>query len=241
MMEGQCSFTSGRSRDQRRIFPAGGIISSTGAKEIQTTDVLGEMAVNAGGTISHSDRMKQNLSDCIIDRIKNDHEKSDRNRIWFPLFINFIMADPSILTGCSVTQQAEQVYNLVNCDFRIRSVENINLAGINIQNTSDLKNLGMADIGRIMSALTKPTFPLTFRMNIDGQKPESAPAGLNRLDYIVYIDEIQMTSGVLENSVTIPPNNGIITIPIDMNVDLKKILQGKSMDAIVNFGFNRQR
>jgi hypothetical protein len=154
------------------------------------------------------------------------------------LCIFFIMAGSAILTGCSVTQQAQQVYNLVNCEFRIRSVENINLAGINIQNITGLKNLGMADVGRIMAAFTKPTFPLTFQLTIDGRNPNSAPAGLNRLDYIVYIDDIQMTSGTLEKSITIPPNNGIITIPIEMSVDLKKILQGKSMDAIVNFGFN---
>jgi LEA14-like dessication related protein len=160
----------------------------------------------------------------------------NRNILFF--FFSLVLLASVLINGCSVTQQAEQVYNLVNCDFRIRSVENINLAGINIQNTSDLKNLGMADMGRIMAALTKPTFPLTFRINIDGRNPNPTPAGLNRLDYIVYIDDIQITAGVLENSVTIPPNNGIVTIPIDMNVDLKKILQGKSMDAIVNFGFN---
>jgi LEA14-like dessication related protein len=143
-----------------------------------------------------------------------------------------------LLNGCSVTQQAGQVYNLVNCDFRIRSVDNIYLAGINIQNTAGLKNLGMAEMGKIMAAFTKPTFPLTFQLNIDARNPNASPAGLNRLDYIVYIDDIQVTSGVLEQTITIPGNSGIVNIPIQMNVDLKKMLQGKSMDAIVNFGFN---
>jgi hypothetical protein len=52
------------------------------------------------------------------------------------------------------------------------------------------------------------------------------------------IDNIQMTSGSVNNRFTIPPANGTAIIPIQINVNLKQVLQGKSLDAIANFAFN---
>jgi LEA14-like dessication related protein len=140
--------------------------------------------------------------------------------------------------GCDVAQQAQQATNLMNCDFRVLSVENINLAGINIQNMTSIKNLNLTDGAKIMAAIGGGTFPLSLTVNIQGKNPNTSPAGLNKLDWILFIDDIQMTSGSVTKAFTIPPNNGTTVIPIQVGLDLKKILQGKSLDAIMNFGFN---
>ncbi len=142
------------------------------------------------------------------------------------------------LYSCEVVNQATQAYNLVNCDFRIRSVTDILLAGIDVQHISNVKQLTWSDAQKLMVALTKPTIPLTFRLNIDARNPNTTTAGLNNFDYIIYIDDIQMTSGTLNQSISIPPNNGTATIPMQMTVDLKQVLQGKSADAILNFAMN---
>lgn len=140
--------------------------------------------------------------------------------------------------GCDVAKQAKQAANLVNCDFRVRSVDNINLAGINIQNKTSLKNLNLADAAKIMAALGGSTFPLSLNVNFEGKNPNSSFAGLNKLDWILFIDDIQMTSGSVNKAFTIPPNNGTAVIPIQVGIDLKQVLKGKSLDAIANFAFN---
>ena len=140
--------------------------------------------------------------------------------------------------SCDVTQQAQQVTNLAKCDFRIRSVENINLAGIYIQNINSIRNLNLTDAAKIMAAMGGSTFPLSLQLNFEGKNPNSTVAGLNRLEWILFIDDIQMTSGMVDKAFTIPPNNGIAIIPIQVGMDLKQALKGKSLDAIVNFGFN---
>ena len=144
----------------------------------------------------------------------------------------------ALLQGCDVVQQAQQAVNLTNCQFRISTVENVTVAGVNIQNYKTIKDLTMTDAAKIMAAATKTSFPLTFRLNIEGKNPNTASAGLNRFDYILFIDNIQMTAGSLEQSFVIPPNNGIASIPLQISIDLKKALTGKSLDAIMNFGFN---
>ncbi len=139
--------------------------------------------------------------------------------------------------GCDVARQAQQVSNLVNCDFRIRSVENVNLAGVAIQNIRSVTDLSMTDVARIMAAFTAPTFPLSLQVNIEGKNPNTGAAGLNRLDWILFIDDIQMASGLLNRSFTIPAK-GTAIIPVEVGVDLKKVLSGKSATAMLNFCMN---
>ena len=144
-----------------------------------------------------------------------------------------------ILSGsCGVVQQAQQMANLVNCDFRIANIENLRLAGVNIQNVQDLKNLNLMDAARITAAAAGSSLPLTFQMNMEGKNPNSSPAGMNKLDWMLFIDNIQMTTGSINNRYTIPPNNGTTIIPIQVSINLKQVLQGKSLDAIANFAFN---
>lgn len=150
----------------------------------------------------------------------------------------FFIAALIITGGCGISTQVQQAYNLTNCDFKVRSVENVNLAGVNVQNVNNLSQLNWTDAQKLMKAVGSATFPLSFQLNLEGRNPNSAPAGLNQLEYQLFIDEIQMTTGVLNQSFTIPPNNGTAAIPINMNIDLKKVLSGKSLDAMVNFGLN---
>ena len=141
-------------------------------------------------------------------------------------------------SGCGVVQQTQKATNLVNCDFRLVSAENIYLAGINISRVRSISDLGFSDAARVMAAVAGNIFLLSFQLNIEGRNPNASPAGLNKLDWILFIDDIQMTSGTLDKAFTIPPNNGTAMIPIQISLDLKQVLKGKSLDAITNFGFN---
>jgi LEA14-like dessication related protein len=152
----------------------------------------------------------------------------------------FLLLSCLVLTtpGCEVVNQVQQAANLAKCDFRIVSAENLTLAGVNIQNVNSLQDLSFMTVAKIMSAVAGSTFPLTFTLNFEGKNPNPSPAGLNRLDWILFIDDIQMTQGILDKAFTIPPDNGTTIIPLQLNIDLKKALQGKSLDAIANFAFN---
>lgn len=143
-----------------------------------------------------------------------------------------------MLHSCEVTQQAQQMYNLVNCDFRVLSANNIYLAGINVQNYHSIRDVSMMDVAKLTAALTKPTFPLSFQLNLEGRNPNTTAAGLSKFDYILFIDDIQMTQGTITQNIMIPPNNGTALIPMQLTFDLKKVLQGKSADAMLNFGLN---
>jgi hypothetical protein len=128
--------------------------------------------------------------------------------------------------------------NLTKCDFRLESVQNLNLAGVNVQNVKKVSDLNMFDAANLASALSSQHFPLDFTLNIEAKNPNTAAAGMSRIDWILLIDDMEMTRGILDQQVTIPANNGTTVIPMQMHIDLQKALSGKSADAVINFGMN---
>lgn len=144
----------------------------------------------------------------------------------------------AFLTSCDVLNLVTQVSNLTKCEFRLESVQQLNLAGINVQNVKKMSDLTMFDAAKLASAVASQQFPLDFTLNIEAKNPNIATAGMTRIDWILLIDDIEMTRGILDKQITIPANNGIAIIPMQMHVDLQKALSGKSADAIINFGMN---
>jgi hypothetical protein len=135
-------------------------------------------------------------------------------------------------------QQVSQINNFTKCDFRLESVQQLTIAGIDVQNVQKLSDLNMFDAAKLASAFASKQFPLEFTLNIEAKNPNSSTAGMTRIDWILLIDDIEMTRGILDKQVTIPANNGIAIIPMQMHIDLQKALTGKSADAVINFGLN---
>lgn len=143
-----------------------------------------------------------------------------------------------ILSSCDVVKQIEQMGMLAKCDFRLKTVENTNLAGVNIQRVQKLGDLNFIDAARISAAMTGKELPLTFTLNVEARNPNASPASMQRIDWILLIDDIEMANGTNTQQVMIPANQGTIIIPLQISSDLKKSLTGKSGNAILNFAFN---
>lgn len=144
---------------------------------------------------------------------------------------------PFLLDSCSVAHQAQQAATLANCDFRIRSVENVELAGVRFQDINSVSDLTITDAARIMASFASPSFPLSLQLNLEGRNPNARPAGLNRMEWMLYIDDIKMTTGVLDQPFLIPAA-GNTTIPVQIAIDLKTVLSGRSADALIRFSLN---
>jgi hypothetical protein len=136
-----------------------------------------------------------------------------------------------------VLQQTSEIKAFTKCEFRIESARNMKLAGINIQDKHSMSDFGLMDVTKIGSVLAGGTLPLTFDLNIGIKNSNPDLAAMNKLDWILIIDEIEMTRGVLDQRIEIPANT-ITTFPVAMSLDLMKSLNGKSGDALINFALN---
>lgn len=155
------------------------------------------------------------------------------------IFMLAVVFTATVFSACDILDQARQVAMLSKCEFRLSSVDQLKLAGVNIQQVKKLSDLNLMDAAKITTAaVSGSSLPLNFTLNVEVKNPNAGTAGLTKLDWILFIDDIQMVSGVNEQRVQIPGNGGTGTIPLSIGVNLKEVLKGKSGDAIANFGLN---
>jgi hypothetical protein len=149
----------------------------------------------------------------------------------------FIILLALLISSCTVLQQTSEIAALTRCEFRIESARNMKLAGVNIQDKHTLSDLSIMEMTKIAGVLAGGTLPLTFDLNVQVKNPNPGLAAMNKLDWILIIDDIEMTRGLLNQRVEIPANT-ITSVPVAMSLDLMKSLNGKSGDALINFALN---
>jgi hypothetical protein len=150
------------------------------------------------------------------------------------IILVFVIA---LFNSCSVVQQTTEMKNFGKCEFRIESARNIKLAGINIQGRDAASDLSVYEVAKIGSVIAGGTLPFTFDLNIEAKNPNPIMAAMNKLDWILLIDDIEMARGVLNQRVEVPAGS-LANFPVFINLDLLKSLNGKTGNALINFAMN---
>ena len=140
-----------------------------------------------------------------------------------------------MLSSCSFLKE---IATLEKCEFRVTTLENPTLAGVDVSDINSFGDFGFADMGILTASIMKGVLPLDFTLNIEARNPNPATAAMNRLEYIALIDDVQIASGALDKRIEIPSSGGIATIPLRLTTDLIEILKKDSRQALVNFGLN---
>jgi hypothetical protein len=139
--------------------------------------------------------------------------------------------------GCGVARQIQEAKNFAKCEFKIKSVEGTKLGDVKIHNVKSLKDLSMKKAAEVAMVLGSNSIPLSFTLNLQVKNPNAETAAMNKLEWILFIDEYEMVTGVLERKIEIAPGQ-ISDLPIQITTDLREALKGKARDAMVRLAFN---
>lgn len=133
-------------------------------------------------------------------------------------------------------RQLKELQSFAKCDFRLATVENTNLGGVNVQQIRSITDLNFSQAARITQAYASGSLPLSLTLNIDVKNPNATPASMNNLEWIMLIDDREIVDGVVNDKIEIAPNGGVSTLPIRISTDLRKVLSGIPAEDAVNMG-----
>ncbi|MCR5454890.1 MAG: LEA type 2 family protein [Bacteroidales bacterium] len=142
------------------------------------------------------------------------------------------LAAITIVSGCAALSGLQ---NFAKCNFDFNSVTDVALCGIDVNSKRNVKDFGVADALKLASAFTSKSFPLTLNVNVDVKNPNTTTARLDGFDYILWIDDVKMTSGSMSKQVSVAANQKV-TMPVNFTIDLLDILKSESRDKLVSFG-----
>jgi Late embryogenesis abundant protein. len=137
-----------------------------------------------------------------------------------------------LLTGCNIMNQIGGAITLSQSEYRYRSLDNIQLAGINLGNASSISVSNLASIATVLAGgFAMQNIPFSMTLNMDVTNPNTSAAFLDALDYAVLINEMEFVEGKMDIPIRIEPGETtVVSIPI--SVDLKKLINRYSQERV---------
>lgn len=134
------------------------------------------------------------------------------------------------ITGCDVAKQVSGAYNLTQCKYDFNSISGLQLAGMNLS-----QGISPMQILQLTPVLTgqASSIPLDFTLNLDVSNPNPTTAMLHGLQYILSIDDVQFTTGTVNQALNIGSGEKQI-LPLVIGLDLATLLRGETKDAVTN-------
>lgn len=147
------------------------------------------------------------------------------------------IAGSILLSSCDIvnqlTSQFSSVANLANCEFALKNVSNVSVAGVNVKNLTQ-GNLSATDVVKLVAAYQSKQVPLNLDVNVNVKNPTKTEAAMTALDWILSVDGTDMANGVNKKSYTIKPST-TTTVPLPVSTDLGQLFSKQSVDALKNF------
>lgn len=119
-----------------------------------------------------------------------------------------------------------ELKNLAQCDFTSAGIDNLRLAGINLQEKTDISEVSVLDVASLLKSFSQKSLPLNFTFNININNPNDKLAALNYLEWIAEIDKVEIAKGVINQRYEIPAGENIV-MPLQISSDLYKIFSQK--------------
>ena len=140
------------------------------------------------------------------------------------------------LMSCDVLQQMSQMANFAKCTFDFNSVNSVEMLGLNLRKGMTRSDLNVSQAIALTRALVNKSLPVTFNVNLDVTNPNSSPASMTKMDYILTLNDKRVIATTLDQTISVPANaSNTVTIPV--STDLFQLFSGESADAIVNLAF----
>lgn len=146
-------------------------------------------------------------------------------------FVIFAMA--LFLSSCA---SVKGLKNFATSNFSFNSVSNIRLSGVDIDDVKNYKSLTLPKATKILSSFMSNSLELALNVNLDIRNPHDEVAKFNGMDYILWIDDMQVLAGSLNQNITVEPKTKAF-VPVSFSVNLKDLLKGKSRDMVLDYGF----
>jgi len=157
------------------------------------------------------------------------------------IIITFLLIGTLTLQSCGIIQQlleqTQQLATFTKCEFKMKTLTNTKLVGLDIQNKKKFSDFKFMDAANVTKTLLSGNLPLSFQLNIEAKNPNQKIAAMQKIAWKLYIDDILMTTGNVNKAISIPPG-GTENLPIQIKLDLKELLKKETKTAILNFGFN---
>ena len=133
----------------------------------------------------------------------------------------------------NLANNLSSIANLVNCEYSLKDVSNVSVAGVNVKNVTS-GNISATDVVKLVSAITAKSVPLALNVNINVKNPTTQNALLTMMDWALDVAQTEFATGVTNQNYNIVANN-TTTVPLGVNTDLYRLFSSDGLESLKAF------
>ncbi len=144
--------------------------------------------------------------------------------------LSFLIAITTIFlfAGCGIQEQANKLVAFEKCKYDFTSVDSMYLAGLNVKQSLTSNGLDLTQTPRLALAILRKDVPLEARVNLQIKNPSAKAAAINEFEYILMIQNHEITAGTVAQAVQVPANGGVTNVPIRISCNLINLISDKN-------------
>lgn len=124
------------------------------------------------------------------------------------------------------------------CEFRINKVETITLNKKNVMGKNNIADLSMRDASMLLSSIASGPLIMDLTLLVDIKNPNKSTAAMNRIDWILFIDDYEIMDGTTVEKIVLPPDNKTVTVPLEIRSNLKEVISNGGGIALLKLALN---
>jgi len=140
--------------------------------------------------------------------------------------------------GCSIIKS---FVNLSRLQFKLHGVTSISVAGVPLTGKKAISDLNVFEIAKVTESFFKGSLPLTFTLDLAAVNPNTGSGGYARTDaqlkslpFRFVVDSKELITGNIKNPVSIPGTGETEHLPIDLSIDLVKVIKDQAYESLLN-------
>lgn len=141
-------------------------------------------------------------------------------------------------SACGLNQQAKKIKALGDCDYRIYSIDEMELAGTDVMKMVKNRSLDLTQMPRLAMGFLSRDIPLQSTISFEIVNPTKHTAEIQEFDYEVLVNDHLLTEGTYAERLTIPAQDTSY-VPITLQTNVYTFLSNDTLrNQIQNFFFS---
>jgi hypothetical protein len=140
---------------------------------------------------------------------------------------------------------ARQFAELQNIEFRLASIKDVRVGGINIDRKRKVEDFSVLEGLTLAKVFAGGTVPIDFILiveaknpNYDRQKNLGVSARILSFGFDLFVDDVRVAAGNITNPIELPHKGRPVDIPIKISFDMLEMFGGESYKKLAKLGLN---
>ncbi|MGQ9819178.1 MAG: hypothetical protein ACUVQ1_04550 [Candidatus Kapaibacteriales bacterium] len=147
----------------------------------------------------------------------------------------------SFFSCLQIKDVTHKLSNFSNIQFKIENISKFQLLDIPISTKQSLTDFSPAEVLKISSIFSQKKLPVSFVLNIAVKNPNNGfdgknliPVTLKQLRWKLFIDGVETISGTLNKEYSLPTDNTLGLIPLEISIDLLQFFENRGYNSLMN-------